>query len=36
MSPGYQAPLPDKYVDSTVSADTKRVVEGEPQITRLL
>jgi hypothetical protein len=34
MSRGYRALLADKYVESTVSADTKRVVEGEPQVTR--
>ena len=31
---GYPAPLADKYVDCTVSVDTKRAVDGEPQVTR--
>jgi hypothetical protein len=33
VSRGYSAPLADKYVDSTVSVDTKRVVDGEPKVT---
>jgi hypothetical protein len=34
VSRGYPTPLADKYVDCAVSVDTKRVVDGEPQVTR--